>query len=96
MRADHLSVCLCGLLSFVDSNPPLHRGRTYKISNLKQKCEAAEAIGCESVVVPCGNADESHSLPLIGVKDLKELLHHAFKDGGGKSFTRDDNDDDHD
>ena len=74
----------CSLIPYPSLLPWSHSGEAWDVSGLEQKCEAAKSIGCESVIVPSGNADESHGVPLIGVDDLKELLYHAIGKGEGK------------
>ena len=62
----------------------LHRGDLYGIGGLEKKCEAAQAIGCQAVVVPSSNkldGNKCNGMPLIAIDDVKHLLHYAFKGG---------------
>ena len=64
-----------------------HSGDFYGIGGLEKKCEAAQAIGCRSVVVPVNNkldGDKCNDMPLIAVEDVHQLLHYAFKGGAGE------------
>jgi len=53
------------------------------VLDLYEKSAAAKALNCQLLVVPHGNTDggitECNGVPVKGVKNLKELLHYAFK-----------------